>query len=133
MPGPKVIIYQTSADYSKLVPVILSADRKSLVSYPDVKDVYFNGTLAYPTPLNRGYLLDNRGINKDVAFLKVTYEEYSRLSKTPSPDELLKMVIATKPLKSMYQCGNRSAYKDIEKELNSKIDAGDFSTFTKIK
>ena len=133
VPGPKVIIYQTVKDYSNLVPITLSDDGKSIISYPDVKDVYYNGTLAYPTQLNKGFLLDNRGINQNVAFLNLTYEAYSKLPVTPSPDELMKMVIDSKPVKTMYSCGVRSTYKDIEKELNSKIDAGDFSVFTKLK
>jgi hypothetical protein len=133
VPGPKVIIYQTKDDYSKLVPVSLSEDRKSIDSYPDIKDVYFNGNLAYPTPLHKDYWLDNRGISANVAFLNMTYEEYSKLPKTPTPEELMKMVSYAEPIVSMYSCGSRSSYNDIIKELNSKIDAADFSTCVKIK
>ncbi len=107
LPGPKVIIYQTKNDYSKFVPVILSEDKKSIESYPDIKDIYLNGNLAYPTQLHHGYWLDNRGISKNVAYFQ--------------------------PLICMYSCGIRSSYKDIEKELNSKIDSEDFTTFAKIK
>jgi hypothetical protein len=131
--GPKAIIYQTKKDYSKLVPVILSDDKKAIVSYPDIKDVYYNGSLAYPTQLNNGYWLDNRGISANVAFINLTYEAYSKLTKTPSPDELMKMIIDTEPLSSMYSCELRSSYKDILNELNAKIDADDFSTFIKLK
>lgn len=133
LPGPKVIIYQTKNDYSKFVPVILSEDGKSIESYPDIKDIYLNGNLAYPTQLNHGYWLDNRGISKNVAFIKLTYEEYSSLTKTPSADELMNMITDFQPLICMYSCGIRSSYKDIEKELNEKIDSEDFSTFAKIK
>lgn len=131
--GPKAIIYQTKMDYSKLVPVILSDDKKSIESYPDIKDIYFNENLAYPTQLHKGFLLDNRGINANVAFIKLTYEEYSKLSKTPSQEELMKMIIDAQPIVSMYSCGLRSSYQDIGKELNTKIDIGDFSMFVKIK
>ena len=133
VPGPKAIIYQTKEDYSKLVPVILSNDKNTIESYPDVKDVYFNGSLAYPTRLHKGYWLDNRGIGKNVAFLSVTYEEYSKLPKTPSPEELIMMITETQPIINMYSCGLKSSFMDIVKELNTKIDADDFSTFTKIK
>lgn len=132
LPGPKVIIYQTKEDYSKFVPVILADDGKSIESYPDIKDVYFNGKLAYPTQLHKGFWLDNRGISGNVAFLNLTYEEYSKLTKTPLPDELIEMVTETQPIVSMYNCGQRSSYRDIVKELNAKIDADDFSTFVKI-
>ncbi len=131
--GPKAIIYQTKKDYSKLVPVILSDDKKSIESYPDIKDIYFGDALAYPTQLHKGYWLDNRGISKNVAFIKLSYEEYSKLQKTPSPEELLTMIIDDQPLVSMYSCGLRSSYQDITHDLNSMIDADDFSAFTKMK
>lgn len=133
LPGPKAIIYQTKKDYSKLVPIILSADKKSIESYPDIKDVYFNGNLAYPTQLHKGYWLDNRGISINVAFISLTYEEYSKLPKTPLPEELMNMIIDAQPIVSMYSCGTRSLYRDIELEINTKIDADNFSSFIKIK
>lgn len=133
MPGPKVIIYQTSKDYSMFVPVILSDDKATLVSYPDIKDVYFDGELAYPTKLNQGYLLDNRGISKNVAFINLTYEQYAKLDKTPDAVQLMEMIVDKDPIRKMYSCGIRSSFKEIEAELNSKIDKGDFSSFTKIK
>lgn len=132
-PGPKVIIYQTKEDYSKLVPIILSEDRKSVESYPDIKDVFFNGVPAYPTQLHKGYWQDNRGITINAAFIKLTYEEYSKLPKTPSPEELFNMIIDSQPFVSMYSCGIRSSYKNIENELNTLIDAGNFSAFIKLK
>jgi hypothetical protein len=133
IPGPKVIIYKTTKDYSKLVPVTLGDDKKSIASYPDIKDIYFDGLLAYPTQLNDGFLLDNRGISANVAFINLTYEEYSKLPATPSPDELMKIIIDKQPLSVMYNCGPRSAFKQMETELNAKIDAKDFSAFTRIK
>jgi hypothetical protein len=133
MPGPKVIIYQTTRDFSKQVPINLSDDGKTIVSYPDIKDVYFEGSLAYPTQLHKGYFLDNRGITKNAAFLDITYETYSKLAVTPSPDELMKMIIDSHPVSKMYSCGLRSSYKDLIQELNAKIDADDFSAFTRLK
>ena len=133
IPGPKVIIYKTTKDYSRLVPVLLSDDKKSIVSYPDIKDVYYKGMLAYPTQLNDGFLLDNRGISGNVAFLSLTYDEYSKLTVTPAPGELMKMIIDKQPITIMYNCGLRSSFGEVEKELNMKIDALDFSSFTKIR
>jgi hypothetical protein len=131
--SPKAIIYQLKKDYSKLVPIILSDDKKSIESYPDIKDIYFGGVLAYPTQLHNGYWMDNRGINLNVAFISLTYEEYSKLKKTPLPEELMHMIIDRDPLVGMYSCGTRASYKNIESDLNSRIDANDFSTFTKLK
>lgn len=133
IPGPKAIIYKTRHDYSNLVPVILSENRKTIVSYPDVKDVFYKGLLAYPTQLKGGFLLDNRGINQYVAFINITFDSYSKLKKTPSADALMKMIVDKNPLKSMYSCGLKPAYQNIEQELNEKIEAGDFSSFVKLK
>ena len=81
--GPPVYIYKTRNDYYDKVPVTLSDDQSGIVSYPDIRDVYKGGEPAYPTKLEGGFLLDNRGIDQNTAFLSVTYEEYAALPKTP--------------------------------------------------
>lgn len=131
--GPPLIIYKTRQDYTQNVPVILSEDRKKVVSFPDVKDVYVNGTVAYPTLLHRGYLLDVRGIGPGVAFLKLTYEEYRKLGKTPSADELMNLVMDKDPLTEMFRCGTKYQYQDLEGDLNRMIDRDDFSKCVKLK
>jgi len=78
---PPVLIYKTKADYYYHVPVVLTPDKKGLASYPGVKDIYFNGDYAYPVRLHDGFLLDNRGIGPNVAFLTYTYEEYGKLNQ----------------------------------------------------
>ena len=127
------IVYKTRSDYNKLVPVALSPDKTTIVSYPDIKDIYYKGKLAYPTQLAGGYLLDNRGIGPDVAFLNYAYEDYSRLFKTPGAAELWKRMLDKDPLLEMYQCGNRSQYKDLEKELNELIVSGKIREFKRLK
>ena len=117
-----VVIYKTYADYYNNVPVILSDDKKDIISYPDIKDVYYNGQLAYPTRLENDYLLDNRGIGKNVAFLSYTYDEYSKLVKTPSKEELITKIISKEPLSELYIC-NKLPKKDI-KVLNEAIKNG---------
>ena len=81
--------------------------------------------LPYPTPLADGYLLDNRGIGRNVAFLSYTYEEYAALPATPSPEELMEKVIDKHPLLEIHFLGNRYQYKDITRELNERIEAGE--------
>jgi len=131
--SPPCIVYKTKLDYSKNIPVILSDDQSRIVSYPDVKDIYFKGGLAYPAALNDGFLLDNRGIGPHVAFLSITYEQYSKMDKTPSSSELFELIIDKDPLIEMYQCGNRSKYSDIENELNKLISSGNITTCIKLK
>src|ERR1035437_9891940 len=72
--GPPTMVYKTKADYSKNVPVTLSDDKSVIISYPAPIDLKPGGSFATPTLLQDGYLLDNRGINAKVAFLKMTYE-----------------------------------------------------------
>ena len=133
IPSPPCIVYRMRADYSRNVPVILSADRSSITSYPDIKDVWYNGKLAYPTPLVNGYYLDNRGIGPGVAFLDYTYDEYSKLGSTPPASELMKHILAKDPLEEMYQCGLRGQYTDIEKELVAIISSGKLNSYPKLK
>lgn len=117
----QAIVYKTRKNYYDNVPVILTSDKKNIVSYPSIYDVYYNGKLSYPTKLTDGYLLDNRGINESVAFTSYTYEEYSKLKETPSKDELLKRIIDKNPLIVIVYCGNRSNYKNEVEELNDQI------------
>ena len=131
--SPPCIIYRTKSDYSMNVPVILSADKSKIVSYPDIKDIYYNGKLSVPTFLANGFLLDNRGIGLQVAFLDFTYEEYSKLSSTPPATDLMNILIDKDPLIEMYQCGRRSQYADIEQELNVLIISGKLNTCKKLK
>jgi len=132
-PSPPCIVYKTKADYLRNIPVILSEDKSRIVSYPDVKDVYYQGEIAYPTKLKDGFLLDNRGIGPDVAFLSVTYEEFSAMEKTPPAEELYKLILDKDPVTVMYKCGNRMDYQDIEKEMNKLISSGRISNCTKLK
>jgi hypothetical protein len=133
--SPPCIVYKTKSDYSKNIPVILSDDKTRIVSYPDVKDIYFKERLAYPSVLDHGFFLDNRGISPNVAFLSITYEQYSKMDKTPSSTELFELIIDKDPLVEMFQCGNRSKYSDsdIENELNKLISSGNINTCTKLK
>jgi len=133
MAGPPVIVYKTNADYYDKVPVTLSDDKSEIVSYPGIKDIYYKGELAYPTKLNDGYLLDNRGIGPNSAFLKITYEEYGKLDSTPSKGELFGLILDDDPFDKMYNCGSKYKYKDIVAELNIMIDEKKLKKQTRLK
>ena len=113
------IVYKTKKNYDKNVGILLSDDKKTIVSYPHPTDV---SAQNYPISLKNGYLLDNRGIGRNVAFISLTYEEYATLKTAPSSAELLNMVIDNDPLKKMYYCGGRTNFSDILVELNQLID-----------
>lgn len=119
--SPSVIVYKMRKDYSQNVPVILSSDKKTIVSYPHPRDVYTNGKLAVPTPLKNGYWLDNRGISANVAFLSYTYEEYAALQSVPSIETLYKKIVDKDPVTEMWDCGHRHNYRDLVNDLNEII------------
>lgn len=119
---PHIVIYKTTKDYSHNVPVMLSEDKSQIVSYPDPSDLFFGENLALPTQLHNSYLLDNRGINKNVAFLKYTYKEYSKLPTIPTLKELYENIIDKDPLTELWDCGTKVNFQDLEKQLNEWID-----------
>lgn len=87
---PKAIVYQVSGDDAmNLVPVTLSADGKSLVSYPAPSDLNEGQT---PINLGDGWWLDRRGIGPNSVFTTYTYDQYEALPQAPSPQELLKHI-----------------------------------------
>ena len=119
----QVIIYKTTKDFSRLVPVIMNGERTQIVSYPAPTDLIYNGKPALPVSLDDGYLLDNRGIQPNVAFTSFTYEEYAALSVSPSMDELMRKIVEKYPLTEMYYCGLRDSFSNIN-ELKKLIKDG---------
>lgn len=120
VPGPATIVYKTKKDYRRLVPVMLSDDKTRIVFYPAPQDVKADDLLM-PTKLKKGYLLDNIGVGKNVAFLNMTYEKYAALKEAPSSEELYKMIVDKDPLFELYDCGLKTKYEDPKKEINNMI------------
>jgi len=127
----QAIVYKTRGNYNNLVPVTLNKARNAIISYPAPTDIYYKGELALPTHLTNGYLLDNRGINTNSAFLNITYEEYSQLTNV-TPDFLWQNIIDFTPLTELYQCGNRSDFTNEVEQLNAIIESG-FANCKKIE
>jgi len=119
-----VIIYKTRVNHDHHVPITLDSGKKKLISYPAPSDLYYEGELALPLKLQKGYLLDLRGIGTNTVFTSYTYEEYSKLDAPPSFKELLDSVIDTDPFEAIYDCGKRNSYEDLVKEINSRIRKG---------
>jgi hypothetical protein len=132
-PGPPVIIYKTKSDYRDKVAVTLTEDKSKLSSFPAPSDVIQQGELALPIGLADGFLLDQRGINEQVAFLSMTYAVYSQLAKTPAASELMDMILDADPLVEMYHCGNSQAFTYIIDELNALILAGKLDRCRRLK
>jgi hypothetical protein len=119
----QTIIYKTIRDFSQLVPVIMNDDRTQIVSYPAPTDLLYKGKPALPVQLINGYLLDNRGIGTNVAFMSFTYAEYAALKEVPSMEVLLSKIVEKYPLAEMYFCGRRDSYKNLD-DLNKLIENG---------
>ena len=119
-PGPAALVYKTKANYTDKVPIGLSMDKEQVVSFPHPNDLKVGNQLSIPTKLIRGYLLDNRGIGKNVAFLNYSYSEYAALNKPPSPEQLKQAILDDDPLLEMWNCGIRTDFKTVY-ELNQLI------------
>ena len=128
---PSVLVYKTKADYSQNVPLILSEDKKTIISFPDPTDLMINGEFRTPVKLSAGYLLDRKGISKNVAFLRYTYEEYSKLTKIPSTEEFGNLILENDPLLELWDCGKLSFNSDTEliSYLNKIILDGEINKY----
>jgi hypothetical protein len=111
----------------------MNDEKTEVASFPAPGDLKYKGKPSIPTELDNGFLLDNRGITKNVAFTSYTYEEYIALDKTPSKEDLLTRIVDPDPITEMYNCGKRAAYQDEVVELNKIIQTGDLSSFRQLK
>ena len=132
MATPPLIIYKTKINYNDKVPVTLSADKSEIASYPGSKDVFYKGKLATPTELSNGFLLDNRGIDVNVAFLDISYDTFSKMMRPLSKEKMFEMILDNDPLTEMYKC-KRGDFKDLIKDLNLMIEEGNFSKCERLK
>jgi hypothetical protein len=130
--APNLLIYKTKSDYSNYVPVILSADKSQIVSYPAPSDVIKAGELQTPIALHCGYWLDRRGINKNVAFLNTTYADYSKLEQTPPIADLFGQIADKQPLLELFDSGSNMLNDALVSKINAWIDSGKLSAECKI-
>lgn len=87
---PRAVVYKMNGDYINNVPITVSADGESIVSYPAPSDLTAE---SKPLPVADGYLLDRRGINANTRFLRFTYDEYSAFAQPPSLEQLKANII----------------------------------------
>ena len=104
------------------MPVVLSADGKKIVSYPDPADVRAGGSDFLPVQLHKGYLLSRYGVGRNTAFLSLTWAQYGALKTTPTPADLYKLIKSRNPLTELYDCGVAAFPDSVEKALNEIID-----------
>ena len=118
-----ILVYKTKANYNNLVPVILSDDKTEIISYPHPDDIKTGNKYSIPVILHNGYLLDQRGIGKNVAFLNITYEEYAKLKEIPTIKDLYHLIVDKDPLIELCNCGSKNAFSDPVNQLNELIDS----------
>ncbi|MEN8120631.1 MAG: hypothetical protein ABFS35_09805 [Bacteroidota bacterium] len=133
MANAPVLIYKTTNNYIDNVPISLSPDKKEIVSYPHPTDLKNGDYYSIPTKLKGGYLLDNRGVSSNTAFLKLTYKEYAELETAPSLTKLKSLIIDNNPFTRLYHCGKRSDFNNLEKDLNEIIKKNNFNRFKRLK
>lgn len=119
--GKHTLVYKTRINFNENVPVILSEDKTKIISYPHPKDVSIENILVIPTKLNNGYLLDNKGISKNTAFISVKYDAFSKMKDAPSYDVLYSLIIDKDPITELYDCGNKIAFTNELSQLNHMI------------
>lgn len=116
-----VLVYRTKGDLKNNVPIMLSGDGKTILSYPHPKDLRATDGLSVPVELENGWLLDRRGIGMNTAFLGMTYSEYAALENAPSLTELDAAITDRDPLTDLCDCGPRSAFMDPVAQIGSLI------------
>ncbi len=124
VPGPHLLVYKTKKNFKKLVPVLLSEDGKRIVTYPAPQDLAAAGKDAMPVSLKKGYLMDNRGIGTNVAFLNISYRKYAHMKEPLSQEKMMNMIKCKDPLEVLCDCGLRSGYPNPEAAVNKMIEDG---------
>jgi hypothetical protein len=129
---PQLIIYRMKHDYQYMVPVTLNQEKTAIESFPGPGDLYYQGELAIPVELSGGYYLDIKGIGPNTAFLKMSYERYSKWTHTPSAEELYGKILDRDPFLEMYACGVRAG-KEADRDRAEALVAGGFSGCDRLK
>lgn len=87
---PHAVVYKTNGNFNDNVPIQVSADGKTLISFPAPTDL---NSSSLPLVLTEGWLLDRRGVSVDTRFTSYKYSNYESLSSAPSVTDLLHSII----------------------------------------
>ena len=83
------MIFRMSGDYADNVPVTVDANGQ-LLSYPAPGDLDEN---SVPVRLCDGWWLNCSGMSADAVFTRYTYADYTRLSATPTIEQIKAAII----------------------------------------
>ena len=96
-------VYKTRKDYSKHVPIELSADKTRVTSFSAYSDV----TTKWPVKLTDGFFL-NGSIGVNTGYTSLLKVEYSESGKTISADSLYQLLIDKDPFIEFYSIDDRN-------------------------
>lgn len=117
------IIYKTNKDYSRNVPIFMNKEKTKITGFPAPSDLIVNGELQTPLKLDNNFLYDRRGVSLNTVYIKMTFEDYSKLEKAPSNLDLMNMIIEKNPMVELYSCPQLKPGEDVEK-LNKLVNSG---------
>lgn len=118
-----VVVYKTKKNYNHQVAVTLNTDKTTVISYPDPSDI--RSFKPYPIHLRSKYLLDQRGIDSNVAFLKLSYRQYSKLKVAPEPNFILSnLILDNDPILEFHIIEKYPPNSDVKQLLNQRIVNG---------
>ena len=118
-----IVVYKTNKNYNRQVAVTLNTDKTMVISYPDPSDI--RSFRPYPIHLKSQYLLDQRGIDSNVAFLKLSYRQYSKLKVAPEPNFILSnLILDNDPILEFHIIEKYPPNSDVKQLLNQRIVNG---------
>lgn len=86
---PKATVFRMTGDYADHVAVTIGPNGM-LTYFPAPSDISADSA---PVSLGDGWYLNRQGLGSGSVFTKWTFEEYSKLSKVPSPEEIKAAII----------------------------------------
>ncbi len=118
-----IVVYKTKKNYNHNVAVTLNTDKTSIINYPDPSDI--RSFRPYPIKLKSKYLLDQRGIDSNVAFLKLSYRQYSKLKVVPEPNFILSnLILDNDPILEFHVINQYPPNSNVKQLLNQRIVNG---------
>ena len=109
----KLVVYKTRKDYSNLVPIHLSQDKQTIISYPAKEDLVRVGN-KNAQQLENGFLIDLIGVTQNTVFTNFDLDQYQQVS-TPTIEEFKKNIIELDPFIEMYLCERKFTKNEINK------------------
>ena len=116
-----LMVYKPLSDYSSLVWVELSSDKKQVLGFPDPKDI----ANQVSTSLHNGYFTGN--VDKNTAFINIKTDKYAALKRSFTPTQLYSILVYKYPFGELYDCGPKKTPGEDILNANTFIDTAKLS------